>query len=358
MKKNLLSLAGLAALALGLGSCAYDPFYGGGGHSRTSVSVGYGDGFGYGGNSFTTSHFWTTGNSRWGYDPYVRSYYDYHRRCYYDPFLHGYYPIGYRPPILVGVPHPVGYRRGWCPPPSRITNVTIVNYRNRESAYRNTNHSWARNVRFDNRQRAMNGGFQGRDSGRNATRSGNGFINTPGRDSVGGFDGRRNDVNRRGGDSNWQRRGADPRTSIGPQAVRQRQEIERNTRFTPSPRVERGQREWNGRGNNARTLETPPPMDRGAQRFGRDAQRMERGVPDTERGGGAWGGRQQRPESASPAPTGPPVRQGGFDGGRGNVRPPAELRGRGQQGVTSGESGSRAGFEGRSRDRFNRGGRE
>lgn len=150
MKKNLLTFVGAAAIALGLGACAYDPYYSG--NTRTAVSVGHGYGHGYGGSSFSTSLFWSTGDSRWGYDPYARAYYDHHRRAYYDPYLYGYYPVGYRPTILVGVPHPYGYRQGWCPPPRRITNVTVVNYRNRESAYRRTNHDWARNVRYDSRR--------------------------------------------------------------------------------------------------------------------------------------------------------------------------------------------------------------
>jgi len=147
MKNNLLTLAGAAALALGLGACAYDPYYAG--NTRTAVSVGYGYGHGYGGSSFSTSFFWSTGDPVWGYDPYVRAYYHYGRRAYYDPWLSGYYPVGYRPPVLVGVPHPVGYRHGWCPPPRHVSNVTVVNYRNREAAYRSTNHEWSRNVRYD-----------------------------------------------------------------------------------------------------------------------------------------------------------------------------------------------------------------
>jgi len=156
MKTNLLSIVGIAAVTLGLSSCAYDSYYGGGGHPRSSVAVGYGHGYGYGGRSFTSSQFWTTGNPRWGYDPHVRCYYDFDRRAYFDPVLVGYYPVGYRPPVLVGVPHPSGYRSGWCPPPRNVTNITLVNYRNRESAYRNTNHGWARNVRYDARHRAAN----------------------------------------------------------------------------------------------------------------------------------------------------------------------------------------------------------
>jgi hypothetical protein len=91
----------------------------------------------------------STGDPRWGYDPYNYSYYDYTRRSYYDPYLNGYYPIGYRPPIVVGVPHPYGWRPGggYCPPPRYVTNRTVVNYRNRADAYRRTSYDWAPQVR-------------------------------------------------------------------------------------------------------------------------------------------------------------------------------------------------------------------
>jgi len=163
MKKNLRLLAVVAvgaAASLGFSSCAYDPYYGsttvggsynsGGGYSvGGSYSSGYGDGYGYGGSNFNTSVFVSTGNSRWGYDPYCYSYYDYSRRCYYDPYLNGYYPIGYRPAVVYGVPHPYGWRPGggYCPPPRSVTNVTVVNYRNREAAYRGTNYGWSKQVR-------------------------------------------------------------------------------------------------------------------------------------------------------------------------------------------------------------------
>ena len=139
---------GLGALSLAFTSCTYDPYY-----STSSVggsySSGYGQGYGYGGRSFNSSLFISTGNPRWGYDPSCYSYYDYSSRRYYDPYLSGYYPIGYRPPVVYGVPHPYGWRpgRGYCPPPSRVSGVTIVNYRNRESAYRNSDFSWSRQVR-------------------------------------------------------------------------------------------------------------------------------------------------------------------------------------------------------------------
>jgi hypothetical protein len=151
MKKNLRLSIGAAlgaAAALALSSCAYDPYY-----TSTTVSGSYGSGYGYGhgygGSSFSTSFFVSTGSPQWGYDPYTYCYYDYHRRAYYDPYLYGYYPVGYRPPVVYGVPHPHGWRpgRSVIAPPSRVTNVTVVNYRDRESAYRNTRYDWARQVR-------------------------------------------------------------------------------------------------------------------------------------------------------------------------------------------------------------------
>jgi hypothetical protein len=147
MTKNLIKLAG-TALALISASCAYDPYYSP--YSvNSSYSIGYGQGFGWGGPAFSTSVFVGTGNPRWGYDPYCRSYFDYNRRCYYDPYLSGYYPIGYRPPVVFGVPHPHGWNagRGFCPPPSRVTSVTLNNYQNREFAYRRSNYGWANQVR-------------------------------------------------------------------------------------------------------------------------------------------------------------------------------------------------------------------
>ena len=136
------------AAALLLPSCYY---YGPDGTTSVSgsYSSGYGYGYGYGGSSFTTSIFVSTGNPRWGYDPYCYSYYDYYRRCYYDPYLHGYYPIGYRPPVIIGVPHPYGWRpgRGYCPPPSYVRGTVISNYNNRLERYRGSSYQWARQVR-------------------------------------------------------------------------------------------------------------------------------------------------------------------------------------------------------------------
>lgn len=143
------SLAAGAFCALSLSSC--DPYYYSGSGYYSSGSgysdYGYGAGYGYGNPGFSTSFFVSTGNPRWGYDPYTYCYYDYTRRCYYDPYLYGYYPAGYRPHAVVGVPHPHGFRSNYCPPPSRVTNAHLSNYQNRSSAYRSTGHSWAREVR-------------------------------------------------------------------------------------------------------------------------------------------------------------------------------------------------------------------
>lgn len=151
MKQNIprwiIGLCGAAAAVL-FTSCAYDPYY---------SSSSYGDGYYDGGSSFSTSVFVSTGNSRWGYDPYCHSYYDYNRRAYYDPYLYGYYPVGYRPPIIVGVPHPGGWRpgHGHCPPPRRVVDHRISDYRNRENLYRRSDYSWSKQVRQREAGRTM-----------------------------------------------------------------------------------------------------------------------------------------------------------------------------------------------------------
>lgn len=168
MKKHLrhwAAAAVAAAAALAFTSCAYDPYYSSVGGSYTT---GYGEGYGYGGSHFSTSVFVATGDPQWGYDPYCYSYYDYHRRCYYDPYLNGYYPIGYRPPVIIGVPHPYGYRHGYCPPPRYVHHGTIPNYHNRENAYRNSNYGWARQVR---QHPGYQSGAQDSHSGRNSSRN-------------------------------------------------------------------------------------------------------------------------------------------------------------------------------------------
>lgn len=156
-------LVGLAAgvAVLAVSSCAYDPYY-----SGTSYSAGYGQGYGYGSSSFSTSVFVSTGNPRWGYDPYAGSYYDYTRRAYYDPYLYGYYPVGYRPRYVVGAPHPGGWTRGrsYCPPPTRIRNHTLNNYSNRAESYRSLGRDWSSDVRVNTTTDRRRDGYSGRES--------------------------------------------------------------------------------------------------------------------------------------------------------------------------------------------------
>jgi len=176
MKKNFrlwVGAAAGAAIAMVMGSCAYDPYYPVGGAYGTGYGygegygVGYGAGYGYGNSNFSTALFVGTGDPRWGYDPYCYSYYDYSRRCYYDPYLYGYYPMGYRPPIVYGVPHPHGFNRSYCPPPHRVNNITLGNYNNRHYAYRNSSYPWAGQVR------PHNGTYRGLPPAQTYPRSGN-----------------------------------------------------------------------------------------------------------------------------------------------------------------------------------------
>ncbi len=135
-------VAGIAVFAVS--SCAYDGY-----STGASYSSGFGDGYGYGNSSFSTSVFVGTGNPRWGYDPYAGAYFDYTRRAYYDPYLYGYYPVGYRPRYVIGAPHPRGWRRGnqFCPPPQRIRNYRLRNFRDRGERYQGLGRDWSRNVR-------------------------------------------------------------------------------------------------------------------------------------------------------------------------------------------------------------------
>jgi hypothetical protein len=151
-------LAGVAALAVS--SCAYDPYYEGSSYSTAS----YGYGHGYGGSGFSTSVFISTGDPRWGYDPYAGAYFDYTRRAYYDPYLYGYYPIGYRPRYVYGAPHPHGWRQGraYIAPPSRIHTTTLSNYHHREHRYRDLGHDWSRNVRTDQHRSDHGSSYDGR----------------------------------------------------------------------------------------------------------------------------------------------------------------------------------------------------
>jgi len=154
MKTNrVLLIAAVAVVsALAVSSCTYDPHY-----SNRGYSSGYGHGYGhgYGSSSFTTTYFVSTGNPRWGYDPYSRCYYDYHRRSYYDPYLYGYYPVGYRPIYVQGTPHPHRWRSGsrYIAPPSRIREQRLENYQNRGERYRSLNNDWSRNVQVTKQTR-------------------------------------------------------------------------------------------------------------------------------------------------------------------------------------------------------------
>lgn len=130
--------------AASLSSCSLESSY----HfkpAQTSVrsTVGYSSH-----GSTSTSWFISTSNSRWAYDPTCRSYYDYETRCYYDPWLNGYYPRGFRPPVVVGVPHPHGWTQGMksCPPPNYVRSIRLRDYQHRHQAYRKLNHAWARSI--------------------------------------------------------------------------------------------------------------------------------------------------------------------------------------------------------------------
>lgn len=174
MSKTFRSLIGAAAgavVALGFSSCAYDPYY-----SSASVGGTYSSGGSvYGGSGVATSVFIGTGNPSWGYDPTCYSYFDYRSRRYYDPYLYGYYPVGYRPPIVYGAPHPYGWRPGggYIRPPVRVTNVIIPNYQNREARYRTSNYGWAKQVRSEPQggRRESSRPSQGASSNRNAGNS-------------------------------------------------------------------------------------------------------------------------------------------------------------------------------------------
>ena len=131
-----------ASVALFLASCSYDPYaygsgYYGGGYSGTS--------------SFYGSVFVSTSDPYWGYDPYRYCYYNYRRRCYYDPWLNWYYPSGYLPRPIAGCPHPYGWRpgHGVCPAPRNPSHRFHDGRTDRLVALRSSNHSWARNVRFN-----------------------------------------------------------------------------------------------------------------------------------------------------------------------------------------------------------------
>jgi hypothetical protein len=137
LRLSLLACATLAATTLS--SCVYDPYY------RSSVSTGVG----YSSGHFSTSMMVRTSDNHWFYDPDCLSYYDTRRNCYYDPYLHGYYPVGCRPPRIYGAPHPYGWHRGAsvCRPPSQVRTTWINNHQDRYRSYCNLNQSWSHQVR-------------------------------------------------------------------------------------------------------------------------------------------------------------------------------------------------------------------
>lgn len=124
-----------AMLTLGLAtSCYYTPY------------DSYSSGFSTGGTSFVY-----TSNDRWLYDPAIRCYYDRQRSCYYDPWLNGYYPSGYAPRPVYGVPHPYGWNgRGNCPVPRSVRYTQIDRYNDRVDLLRARNYQWAQQVRARN----------------------------------------------------------------------------------------------------------------------------------------------------------------------------------------------------------------
>lgn len=237
-------LAALMTIPGGLlSSCYYEPYaYGTSPRTSVSSSVGYNSG-----GHVSSSLFIRTSNNRWGYDPHCRSYYDYTTRCYYDPYLRGYYPRGYRPPVIIGAPHPHGWRPGMkhCPPPSHVRNHRIANHHQRQDHYRRLKHSWAKNVRCpdsgsNNHHRGSNRHTQSQNWNRhsgNHTQSG----------TANRGNGRSNTVSGRGirGGSSWQNRDG---SSTG------------NQRFTPPSRATghtRGQQTTN-RQTGRNSTATPP----------------------------------------------------------------------------------------------------
>ncbi len=257
MKKTLHRWAAAAigaTAALIVTSCAYDPYY-----SSAGSSYGYGDGYGYGNSSFSTSVFVSTGDPRWGYDPTCYSYYDYQRRAYYDPYLYGYYPVGYRPPLVYGVPHPHGWRPGsrYCPPPSRVRSTNLSNYRQRDDLYRRSNYSWANQVRQrDSGGPSRDGGvrYGQRNEDRNQSRS----------------DYNRGDYTR--GNNGWDSRGRDVRS-----APQQQQPVQTYDRSR-----DRSQRPDFNRPNTRPDFTRPqqqPQQDRSPSRSGGESRQRQQYSP-------------------------------------------------------------------------------
>jgi hypothetical protein len=310
-----------AAVSLAISSCAYDPYYSSVGGS---YSTGYGDGYGYGGSNFSTSFFVSTGDPRWGYDPYTYCYYDYRSRRYYDPYLYGYYPIGYRPYALYGVPHPHGWRPGsrYCPPPRTVRDVTVVNYRNRESAYRNTDYSWARQVRQQPVRQSPRETEYRRDRGP-STRPDSGPRPTSDRSWLNPFS--------RDGDQTRSRDRYGRETYVAPESGSRNRSYSRppaqyNTPVT-RPEVRTPSPERFNRHSSRGQSSMPPPISR--PDFDRSSRRIEPSVPrsrpDNPRSGESRGNRGgfERPQPAAPPAATPPPAvndQPSRGNGRGKLR--------------------------------------
>ncbi len=309
-------VAGITALAFS--SCAYDPYYSGASYSSGGS---YGDGYGYGSSGFSTSFFVSTGNPRWGYDPYAGAYYDYGRRCYYDPYLSGYYPVGYRPRYVYGSPHPHGWSRGRgsIAPPSRIRSYNLTNYRNRTSRYQSLGRDWSRNVRT---------APAGRDQRPDRFRDQRPDFTTRGSSQGGNFGGGRD----RGGfspDSNRDRGGRFGNSGSGG--------FNRGGSNADGNRGGRGGRSgFSGMPNTSVTIPQAPSNGRGGERFGsRESFRPDRGDR----------GQRQITPQMRPQPSQAPQgdgggRRGGFRGGNGGASPA------GDDGGGRRERGGRGGLRG------------
>jgi hypothetical protein len=159
-KSLLLALAACVGVAL-ISSCTYDPYaYSGYGSGTATYSVSYGSDHGYGYDPYDVAvpaaiglTLIATSSPYWGYDPYRYAYYDYRQQCYYDPWLDSYYPHGYRPRPVYGVPHPYGWRpgHGVCPYPRHPYRRWVNNHYDRLQGLKASHYAWAQKVRY-NRQ--------------------------------------------------------------------------------------------------------------------------------------------------------------------------------------------------------------
>ncbi len=266
MKVNRMFLAATASVisAVVVSSCAYDPYY-----SSSSYSSGYGSG--YGSRNFTTTHFVRTSNSRWGYDPHTRCYYDYSRHSYYDPYLNGYYPVGYRPVYVQGAPHPHGWRTGHnhIAPPSRIHDHRLDNYQNRSDRYRSLNTDWSRNVRTTSSPRSYDSNHD-RHSSRDqnsGSRSGSFFGSSQGSPSSRTYDRSQNTyVN-----ETQDRRRPEPRMAVPKQDVQKSSRQSSINKEERNPRPEREANPSKERGGRKSESSTPEAM---RQPENRESQRV------------------------------------------------------------------------------------